>query len=746
MANTIVKKASGVDSKMTRLIARFENQIQDTRWRVEECNIDAGPAPGMTTIVMRTPAGAVDVLASSMAFNINNMGWLRAGARCAVDKVFPTGGGAFAKQTVYVGSVVDVDHDRDRGLIVTLLDDRWLLSNVRVIGRWIYDPNNSVSPGPYYQQGWGAHFNPGGRPNKIYGDPVGNGVNIPMFTPYPDYGLVDGQEPPSSTSTDNNDQNNLIRCASYWTMGDICNYLWAFYSATGYTGVSAQTKKFPWIERAPSTLKWPVTYAAGVDSESVANFDNAVGQTNQNKGAARKGREIVLEGMALLDALHLLLTTAGGYTVGLVPQAGQDSTGTEIFQNELKIVPTRYLSDKNAVAIPMAVEGQAKNVLTQATINAGNFKTSARDYKTAVAGAGQLVFIEQTVSTKTADGAQLRLTQTAARFDLFRTLLAGSNITLNGVAITAAGTANSTAVWAQALRLFPEMMATWRLNETFDYQAGTDQSAYPRAQIARPPWPTLLSLVSDAGAFDYAGMHAPVWVEIETSPGTWKLFGQFDQFEIWDNGNIYLPLMREPSQATRVWKYNSTPTNIVAGKLDISMLEIRMTLAIPCDHRLTNVCASAEDFDVAAGVPGSIYVDNPDVDMISADLKRRDYRDLQELYVCWLRKNSYSRPRSLGWSQDVDKVAATAAGALRYDGEALGAHIKRAMWDANRLQKSGNPRFDGYLVTSYQPGTQVKEFTPLGSTSGQKPFPIRAALSGICLRSLEDKVSTELKF
>jgi hypothetical protein len=742
MANAMMKSAAeGVTFKLSRLAPRFDGGgLQDLRWRCQECNLDLGPNPSEAVLVLSKTAGSVTERANSMAFNHRNTSWLRFGTRCVVEKHFPNDSGGFAKQTVFVGSVTMVRHDRDKNaLVVVLHDDRWLLRNIRVIGRWIIDPNQTG--GPFFQQGWGAHFNPGGRPNCIYADVAGDGNDagfLPFFTPYPDYGLIDGQDPPEPNKRD-------VTVASYWTMGSILEYLRTVYSATGIAGSSP---KFQWIAKAPDTLVWPKEFANAVDAQAVANFDSGAGQTNQNKGGARKGREVVLEGVSLLDAISMLLSTAGGYDIAFAPHVSTGADGAETFKNILSIKPTRFLSAQNGVSIPMALDGKAQDALSRAAITGGSFEENAFDYASSVAGAGQLVFIERLLSTKTEDGASLRPSwNRSSRFDLFRKLAAGRSIQLNGQEVESVtpGVCFSPSI-AQALRVFPDMLTTWCLNESFDFQAGTSESEYPRAPIKRTPWPTLLSVLGDAGGFDFAGMHCPVYVEVEETPGNWALVGQFDSFEIFDNGNIYLPLMREETSAHRVWKFSGTPYAVTNDMIDIEVRNIRLALAIPCDHRLSYSVFGIGDGQ-KSGDGSEFYFENPDIDRVSASLKRRDYRDLQELYACWLRKDSYSRPKTQKWKQDENRPnRSPASEALRSDLETLKAHIRKAMSEVNRLAKGGNPRIDGYLVTTYAPGTPVKDFKPVGANTGMVPFPVNAVTSGYRLCCEEDKVYTELKF
>jgi hypothetical protein len=112
--------------------------------------------------------------------------------------------------------------------------------------------------------------------------------------------------------------------------------------------------------------------------------------------------------------------------------------------------------------------------------------------------------------------------------------------------------------------------------------------------------------------------------------------------------------------------------------------------------------------------------------------------DLQQLYAAIYRVGSYYKPESCGGTASANEY-------VRNDLTLLQAHVRRLMYEENRLRKGGAPRFDGHLVTAYQPGQAVKDFT----ASGKKPFPVHAQLTGLRLRSSggdQPATSTELLF
>ncbi len=754
MSNAIVTAANGIDQPLQRLIPWFGNGNADDRWRCELLEIESGPAPKSAKIVMRNTPGAVSEAFNSMAFNFDNTKWLKAGSRAGVDKVWLLNGVA-QSQTIFTGTVVTVYHDRDdNALVAIVLDDRWLMQSVRIVGRWI-SPGLAAETtgGPWYQMGWPVHFNPGGRPNCIWAG------GVPYFTPYADWGSVDGTEPPDPEKHDQN-------VASYWTISSILLYLWNFYSASGYAATSNLTKKFPWIALTPGSLIWPKDFANNLDGTAAVNFNNAIGQGNQNLGAARKGRELVLDGFDILSALHYILQTAGGWTIGFNTATSIATNGATVYSNVLSAISSRWTTDSDGVSIPFAQTGAAKDNFKQAVINGGSFGEDASNYASAIAGAGQLVFIERLFSMDPGNlgtyqaAPQIVQAWTQDRFNLFKSIVGAQNgpWTINGQSVKSVSPGfPGAATFDQACRLLPEVMTQWKLEESYDFQTGTVESGMPRAEINRPSLPHLLSLLSDAGGYDFAGLHTPVYVEVQTAPSTpkvWVLAGYFDGFEILDNGNLIFPNLRGTghtwstlaSDNAICWAANpNTPADGPSpadypldanGNFDILPLNIRIALAVPCDHRINQFSFCPSDPIKAGQNPGLQYNDNPDQDRIDPTLIRRDYKDLQKLYALWRRANSASRPQSQNYPLDADAT-------LRDDTALLQQHITRAMWDKNRLQKTGMPRIDGYLVTSYPQGMAVQDFIPVG---GGTPVPVRCVLSGYRLHCKQDGISTELKF
>lgn len=723
MAHGSVTKSTGEDRTVDRLVPEFEDLGSDNRWRVSELYMGLGAEPDLAVIVLPKPQDKTDFIPADILFNETGpYGKIKTGIRVKVYRVRSD-----SRTLVWTGNVVRPGFEwgerASNSLVVYAMDDRWFLKTVRVVGRFTtFD----------YQEGWDAHFNPGGRPNLLW-----DGDGNPCFAPHPDYGLEDGA-PPRPASEKNVSQ------AAYWTFGTMLEYLQHRYDAN-----AASQSDFPFLNKAPSTVVWPDGFGSTVDAEIQQNFDEGVGQGHGNVGTGRKGRDIIAQGIDVVTLITTILETAGGYGLGFQ----HADNGNCI----LRAVPTRYANAKSAVDMPVALGGAAKDNLKTAALTSGSYFEDGSDYISALAGTGQKAYLERRCEEKLSGDAPAGDTELMQawhndRWDNWLTLAAGNNVTIQvpksvaddgtvtyeDVEITGKGAASEASL-KQANEVFPEVLTCWRLRGGFDPQENTSQADFPWSEFSKPVRPTQLSMVSDGGLVqDFAAYFAPLYVEVNVTGEGWAKATDFNGMEVWEDGTIYMPQLRELIAEERVWDWSNDKWDVVDSKLDVARQPIRMNLAIPTDHALTNVVASAAD-SVGGGtgtIDRVIYAGNPDASRILGSLQRRDFKDFQDLYAFWERYDSYFRAASQGWPAADDEV-------LRNDDDIMIAHLKRGMWEQNRLRKGGFPRMDGWLVTAYKPGTAVRNFQILGA---DRSIPVRSVIAGIKLVCNEDEVYTEFQF
>lgn len=685
----------------------------------ESLTVKVGPKPSHAKIVI--PCDSNDEAANMVAFDPGGPARnIKIGTQCVVSKVWTDSSGSSKGMTLFVGKVQLIEFDRDNDqLIIDAVDARADLRELYIIGRWVHVPvdDEGHAAATSFQQGWPAHFNPGGRPNCIFD----GATQRPEFAPYPDYGL-DGSEEPDMSAAD-------FSRASYWTLGRMFDYLRNHYGPDA-AGVS----QWPLLPKAPAWLVWPETLGNLIDQEDVANFDSGLGQGTQSTGGARKGREVILEGYGLLESLDLLLSIAGGYSLAMTPKAEEKDGGSLEVTNTLGIVSTKY--NGRGISLPWASSGRPE----VAAITGGTFIEDGEDFVTSIMGRSQLCFVERRFTTF-ADPEHPKPLEDETLKPAWKT----SRETDFKKAIISLG--NTEEAYREACTLFPEVYTTWVVNSQFDYLQGTPWENYPRAKMARTPWPTQMSFMTDMiGSKDYAGLRWPIYVEICTDEDVWTRGPLFDGLEIFDTGVIHLPALRDLGAAVKVFAGSDGGTSTVPFAKDnqeaakIEVRDIRMNLAIPCDHGIGwAVTAPGTDFGTGTGV-FEIEISknpNPDQDRIDESHARRKFVDLQQLYAAIYRTGSYYKPESCGGT-------ASASEYVRNDLTLLQSHIRRMMNMENRLRKGGAPRIDGFIVP-YPLGTSIESL----SSDGKAPFPIRANITGIRFTSTggdRPATGTELLF
>jgi len=528
--------------------------------------------------------------------------------------------------------------------------------------------------------------------------------------------------------------------ASYWTLGKIQRYMRNTVGPAALpAAMQAQLAKWPTLlkNKCPSWLEWPETFGAALDREAVSNFNNATGQNNEAIGGARKGRDINLNGRYLAGsdgapgAFDMLFDAAGGWSWTV--QYSQSDSGVK---NTLKTVPNRYTNDREGVTIPFAAGGPAATALKGAVITQLRYKENSENTATAAFTMGALVKIETRCSTKGSDHsggiAGLVEAWTPERFTLWL-----EYILTHG---------DNDEAFYEANQRYPEVLTTWQLNPNFNFQADTGFSGYPRAQITRPVWPFLLSFQSGSnGPIDSNSVPYPIQVEVSPRSGSsWKVSIEQSGLKVLDNGHIYMPSLRdvalqESAAQPGSWRLTSgTWREDGFGNLDNN--DIRLTLAIRCDHRLSHAVAiAAYDAATVAGQtsPYSDVVETtPDLDKFKPGYDKTLIMDLGTLYELWVRLESYPEPQSAGGSKFPDyKFSADGLSpALRNDTALQLSHSRRALRDRFRLARDGFFQFDGSFVLKYPIGTPIKELKPVG-VSGRKSFFPRSVVRRLRLAS-----------
>jgi len=672
-------------------------------WYVKEIVFPIGIKPGYAIVNIPTLSMTGSENANQVAFTQNITKNIKHGSGCGIKRKSKHGIG----QTIFVGTVVEISHDRDTdGIAIKVVDDRYLLQDINIVGRFtIHNWHNATStPLPItYQQGYPCRFNPEGRPNCIIG-PGG----IPVFTPFPDFNIGQDEEPPESG-------NDLTLKASYWTIARILKYLRTFYSEG--SGYDSYTANFPWIKKLliDSDVTWDINFGANIDNEAVSNFDSARGGGYTSIGGQRKGRDIDITDMSLLDALDLILTTAGGWTVSLEPNHVLDlDNSTETFGTVLKAVPSRYTG--GGIDIQFQAGG---NKVEKAIVTGGSYSENSEDLFTYAVVQGDLVRMESRVDTATGTLIPLWSTEDELAFRQYW------------------GTYPDDDGFREACIKYPDVYTMYRLSPDWNYYGGTSFSNYPRAKYGKIIETALLSWRgNENSAQDFATMRYPIPVEFKDTSGNWQSAPLLDGLELFDTGTIYLPGLRD---AQISWSGAGVDA-IVAGYATMTKRDIRMTVAVPMDHRVTALASYSNEayndqfFDVIN--------ECPDRDRIDTTLHRQHLVTAGSLYKLWLRNTSYPIPASVNGAAQFENKQ-TLTNPLRSDADLLLSHARRSLYDFGRLLKTGLLRIDGYVCSEYQPGTPVRNLVPYG-VDGMESFPIRAVIGQVKWVCIPGDIHTEL--
>lgn len=738
MSNTIISsKPLPLDVRAEKMQPYFgENLVMtDPFWHCVEVKEGVGSDPGHAKIIIPNAQGVFDAPAMSIVLNPDGpLSSIKHGTRCAINRRYSDTSGYYFNSRIWVGRVSDIRQSlRTDQIEVTASDARVDLKDVRVFGRFVYVPPNTVTGDAesyVYQQGWACHFNPGGRPNCII-SPGGT----PMFAPEPDFGLGKNVAPMRPE-----DQSHTAVC--YWNWALIFSYLRAFYAFETPDDVHIQDLRnsalttFAFIRRLPIEVIWPAGFGQSLDLIAQVNFNQGVGQNNSSAGGARKGRDINIDGYSLIGAdgekgvFDMMFDVAGGWSWYFTYE---HYSSTDIRQ-VLTSIPTRWLSVAQSVDLAYAAGGLAKNVQNQLVITDGDFTESSRYTVTRAVVAGSLVKFETICDTRGSNYGNGIPGLIKAWSQADENAMCKLAVTLGG------GTANANTFNMAALQ-FPMVFTSWVVNPAFDFQTsitykGSSWPAsiydgFPRAKTARPVWPTLLSYLGNVHAAQDIFQLA-IRPEIASTGDFDHMGPEADGLQVFDDGVIYIPGLRDiviqtrgADQGSGSFRWNNGEFNITGGgALDITVNDIRMTLALYGDHRLLYYIRAKSDTNNDPSTVWDQLDDNsPDVNKLDASFSRTVYVDVNGLYEQWMKTNSAPFPIAAGGAIESPAI-------VRDDSTMIVNHAKRALLDRIALQFEGPLIYDGTLVTCVPPGTAVNNLIPVGAAdANRKPYQMRRVVS-----------------
>ncbi len=423
---------------------------------------------------------------------------------------------------------------------VRLEDARWLLKRLPIMGRWERSDTVGTTTATY-RQGWPAWPNQFSQPNAVF-SPQDN-----VFTfCKPRMGLNADETPPSPSARNSTK-------ATWWTDATFIEYL---RFTVSFTPSVVGASNPPYVT-TPAGVNWPIGIAALLESET------------------SPCKPINYDGKNLADTLSELARHAGPYDLAM------DFNGDT---PALTIIRTKYLYGESALSLNRA---DADNAITDpSVIIAGELAEDAEQFYSKVTVAGALTFVERRVSSVTAAGL----------IPAWSTETSGSGVAFVNTRLASGDTLSG--AMAKAFSKFPDWYGAWRLNPDFDFMSGISSLAgFDFAKVVRPVADRLLtsyiagSNVADADPSDRAQWRRPILVEYRVlDTDNFILASEGDGLQIDNNGVLRMYGLRNirldaPSDASQAYSV-TTNTPLTAGLDEISGNQLRITLGIPCDHRV----------------------------------------------------------------------------------------------------------------------------------------------------------------
>ena len=660
-------------------------------WFCNEVHLKLGRAPGYA--IAHIPLKATDETAPQVAgVRGGPLDNIKIGTPAAVYDVFSGN-----ENLVMTGYVMNVRQDlKDDAASVVIMDHRIILAGLKMVGQF----HISGTTGVGYRQRARCLMNPDGQPNCTgYVDAYG--TMVPIFCP-PNYGLTAGTAPPQALT---------VGTASYWTPEFALQYIrWVQTNIIAQstrtdshpTSVSPTPYPFAFLSGAPSLITWAPTY-----------YDVINGQNATATSSIRKAREIDLEGQSVLDAISECLEMAGKFALNI--------KAADNYKGIIEVVPTRYSGD--GISIARATAGNANPNLDNCVFAAGTIEEDGTDLYTMVGVAGETVYIEKRFDTVS---GSLSWAYAADDFTAWKSYQ------------SSATPLNRLTKFEEANSRYNKVLSALRVTTTYDYQGGTDEEGMPLANIGKAPLPNLLTPFlegSNVTLTEKLSAPRPICFEYSEDGGTtWLASPEPDGLTInQEDGTLHIDGWRAAGRTFIASSDEEELEEKLADVANVTPVDIRVTLAMPCDHRLT--AARKLTTDSTPNVAPSTDA-HEDSDRIEPDFSRLMYIDADRLYAKYIRDVAYPITQSAGGTAQSDE--------LRNDTTYIEAHAQRKISDFGRIKKSARLTYP-LLYSLWRPGYVIRELQNIGSANTvTSAVPIRAVCHEVIMRSSKLKNETEL--
>jgi hypothetical protein len=622
---------------------------------------------------------------------------------------------------VMTGTVVDIQHDigTDAG-VITVVDDRWLLSKATVFGQLQYDPETGTAA---YVTNAECVFNQFGYCNCI------DSPDGPRFAPTIRYGWKgkDRDEPTPG---------NAVYRARSWRVSDSIAYLRAVhYPSTGFPAPTLpnygqRTLNDAWIQ-------WPEGLGTGLETKD-----------GEDK-SQRVLHNWTAEGKTLLEVLVKLAQLAGPFEFNMsygTAGGNQDNKfgfGQPVGTSTMQYVNVQPGQGKGIkLNVPGLNQDDITNAMTDNGAVDGFVKESIRDYYDSAVIVGDPPTIERRVGTI---DSSLAPAWTTSDEDRWR-----DHIEQGG---------NTVEAFQEATFMYPMVFAAYQIDRLFDYLEGTKWAAQTGVILRRNPRirPELLTGVNfdeDVSPRDW--LPRQIVFEYRTSDA-WVKLPPYDRLEVGLVGSYFLiPGLRDignvtvDNQVSQV-EYDSPnhPTwkGTITDPQNIERNNIRLTCAIELDSRLSAVAGVNLDPN---NVAKRVFDDQGEIRLPSYLVSSPPLD-----YIEWLRKDSYPmgvivdmpdqfpEAEQGGQGKLIDRALAddelfsdNPGAVAEANREArIQQHVLSRLKDVKRIEGGGQvvlKQFEGGVV----PGTVISGIQGSG-------IPVRGVVKSVTIESQEQNYIVE---
>ena len=579
---------------------------------------------------------------------------------------------------VMLGSVVGDKHQLDSdSYVIEIEDDKWLLAGVYIYGKFTYDADAQEE---IFINGEPCIFNENGKPNCLI---TSKG---PLFSPFPYYGWVLGEELKSDDSSNakqptfspeysNDEASDWL--AKFWTISDVMEYLRNHYTTKESPATNIAAFHFIPVD----IIDWPVGLSNALLVQDEMSSDDVSGiKEGDTVGQNKSGiKHLDFQGVDLESAIMMLCKMSGSYSLYMKPKANG--------QSQMCIVPTKYSSgmltnNTKFNSVHRLTGSGSSEIKGRQHIITGSVERDFRKSYTNVMVLGDRVwedcrfeFDPSSASPNMENESdwllqQLQPAYSKSVLEAFRCMIAGKNNPDEKGSKVSYPYPNTVQAFRDAVHLFPMALSGYRIIPkpegcTADAPViGTQYKDFPFLNVPCKTMPNLLSWSAEVGkGTTRRFLQIPAFVEIkiftgweggtedgEVVWGAWMPVTELNGLEIDDQGTIYLPGLREAglyNNQNSTWIgsiYDPLGTGEWLGPLGLIRLRpIRITIPVALDYRVhatRSLNTGERYFKLGADPLKEVFTCDPAGENDSFDvlLNRQYVFDAGTSYKRWIRK------------------------------------------------------------------------------------------------------------